>query len=496
MRRKRHKRHGPPFLFILLLVLVMAGVVGVAGIVIKTASAGAVTPVEGLHVSGNQLVNANGNVFRPVGVDRSGAEYECDTPKNVKVFDGPTDSTAINSMLSWDITSVRLPLNEDCWLGINGYPAASYSAAWYRRSVSDFVNALTARNLAVILDLHWNSAATQQAKGEQPMPDRDHAPAFWTSVANTFKGTSSVIFDLYNEPYTTSWACWKNGSTAAYARPCTDVGFAVAGMQTLVNSVRATGATNPILLGGLAYANDLSQWLQYEPTDAAHNLLASAHIYNFDACNTPGCWASGIGAVAAKVPVIADEIGENDCAGGFITTAMKWLDQQNIGYLAWAWDTYDCRQFPALINNYSGAATAYGDGFRRHLKSLALRPDPITQLPVTTPSVMITFKCLHHQSTFTGGITIANASTTSYSGWKVQFTFTGAAKITKIPNGNYTQNGTMITITNTAADADLAGGQSLELTFQGTSAGGGSSVAAAFLFNGASLPQGNRAYPC
>ena len=48
------------------------------------------------------------------------------------------------------------------------------------------------------------------------MPDADHAPDFWTSVANTFKNNSAVIFDLYNEPYldnnqdtTAGWECWK-----------------------------------------------------------------------------------------------------------------------------------------------------------------------------------------------------------------------------------------------------------------------------------------------
>jgi endoglucanase len=37
-------------------------------------------------------------------------------------------------------------------------------------------------------------------------------------------------------------------------------------MQTLVNAVRSTSANNVIMLGGLEYANDLTQWLQYEPT--------------------------------------------------------------------------------------------------------------------------------------------------------------------------------------------------------------------------------------
>jgi endoglucanase len=93
-------------------------------------------------------------------------------------------------------------------------------------------------------------------------------------------------------------------------------------MQTLINTVRATGATNILMLGGLAWANDMTGWLANEPTDPNNNLVASTHVYNFNACVSTSCWDSQIAPVAAKVPVIAGEIGENDCASGFINTLM------------------------------------------------------------------------------------------------------------------------------------------------------------------------------
>ena len=37
-------------------------------------------------------------------------------------------------------------------------------------------------------------------------------------------------------------------------------------MQQLVDAVRSTGATQPLLLGGEDYASDLSQWLAHDPT--------------------------------------------------------------------------------------------------------------------------------------------------------------------------------------------------------------------------------------
>ena len=85
-------------------------------------------------------------------------------------------------------------------------------------------------------------------------------------MANAFKGNDAVIFDLFNEPYperatgnaTTGWTCWRDGGT------CPGIGYQVAGFQSLVNSVRATGATNIIMIGGLAYSNDLTQWLHVQ----------------------------------------------------------------------------------------------------------------------------------------------------------------------------------------------------------------------------------------
>src|SRR5215472_14799538 len=67
-----------------------------------------------VHVQDNHLVDANGNVLRLRGVNRSGSEYMC--VGGSAVFDGPVDAAAIKA---WHVNAVRLPLNEDCWLGIS-----------------------------------------------------------------------------------------------------------------------------------------------------------------------------------------------------------------------------------------------------------------------------------------------------------------------------------------------------------------------------------------
>jgi len=63
------------------------------------------------------------------------------------------------------------------------------------------VNNLQAAGFYVILDLHWSAPGSQIALSQNPAPDEDHSPAFWSSVASTFGSDGGVLFDLYNEPY-------------------------------------------------------------------------------------------------------------------------------------------------------------------------------------------------------------------------------------------------------------------------------------------------------
>jgi endoglucanase len=339
------------------------------------------SPAPQLHVSGNELVDAGGNQVILHGVDRSGTEYEC--VQGNGIFDGPDDQASITAMKSWGpVNAVRVPLNEACWNG-ESYVNSAYAGANYIDAIKAYVSLLNSNGIVAILDLHWtdglytgNSSGCSSAEAvcQKPMPDAAEAIPFWTSVANTFKGNDAVIFDLFNEPYasradndntTEGWECWETGS------PCTGISYPVAGMQQMINAVRSTGANNVIMLGGEEYANDLTDWLEYKPADPDNNLVASWHSYNFNACNTQSCWTSEVAPVIASVPVIAGEIGENDCAGTYIDPLTSWLESENTSFLAWAWNAdFNCSSGPGLITDYTGTPTAYGAAYKAILEAL------------------------------------------------------------------------------------------------------------------------------
>ncbi|MFF7177106.1 cellulase family glycosylhydrolase [Streptomyces sp. NPDC008121] len=338
-------------------------------------------PVPGapeLSVAGNRLVDQNGAPRRLLGVNRSGGEFMC--VQGHGIFDGPVDDASVRAIAEWEADTVRIPLNEECWLGLDNIDPA-YRGAAYIDAVKGLVGRVLAHGMTPIVELHWthglytgNSAGCSDvhASCQKPMPGARYTPAFWTSVAETFKNDRRVVFDLFNEPYPDratptagqAWTCWRDGGT------CPGIGYEVAGMQDLLDAVRATGARNLVLVPGIAYSNDLSQWLAHAPTDPAGNLAAAWHVYNFNACVTEACWDGALAPVAARVPLVAGEIGENTCGHGFIDRVMKWFDDRSLSYLGWTWNTWNCSSGPALITSYDGTPTSFGIGLRDRLRAL------------------------------------------------------------------------------------------------------------------------------
>ena len=212
-----------------------------------------------IGVRGNHLVDRSGRTVRLLGVNRSGTEYQCE--RGAGIFEGPDDDASIAAMLSWRINVVRVPLNESCWLGINWIAERARGAA-YRAAIHAYVERLERAGLYVILDLHWASPGTYPSAGIIPMPDADHSLDFWRSVATEYREDRSVIFDLYNEPARRALGCWEEGCEIEDQW----VGlYQAVGMRQLVETVRSTGAQQPLMLGGVDWARDLGGWLSHRP---------------------------------------------------------------------------------------------------------------------------------------------------------------------------------------------------------------------------------------
>lgn len=347
-----------------------------------------------IRVSGNQLVNAQGQPVRLIGVNLPAGTYCVLPSKNAGVFRNTVDATTVAGIANWHVNAVRITLNENCWLGINGVNP-SYSGTTYQNAIITIVNLLHRSGMYVIVDLHINAPGNLKSTAQQAMADADHAPTYWQSLATTFKNDPAVIFQPYNEPditinnaqTTNPWQCWRDGCTITQVKTCYScrpkpLQWQSVGMQSLVNTIRATGATNPILLGGLNHSSDLSQFLEYLPSDSRNQLIASFHNYyvvspkgvTFVECG-PHCWDRFIAPIAQKLPVITDELGQNDCKSTYINQYMTWADSHNVSYLVWSWSDAPCNAY-GLLSDWNGTPNAYGQVFYNHFHAIGKPSSP------------------------------------------------------------------------------------------------------------------------
>lgn len=170
---------------------------------------------------------------------------------------------------------------------------------------------------------------------------------FWMQVAGYFQDTPHVLFELFNEPQGIEADAWRE--TAA----------------GLVDVVRAQGAGQPVIVGGVEYARSLA-WVLEDPVPG-ENIVYAVHIY-------PGhsqiLWDLYFGQVAASYPVLITEWGFvaddlqtqqeylEGSVEGYGAPFLDYLDERGIGWVA-AW--YDDEWEAPMFTPGWDALTRYGE---------------------------------------------------------------------------------------------------------------------------------------
>jgi Cellulase (glycosyl hydrolase family 5) len=368
-----------------------------------------------ITVCGNTFENQAGQTVVLRGVNTEGTQYDC-ANAGAGFFDdstivGANFTTEIAAMKAWGINVVRVNLNEECWLGINGVPATTstlgldgYNA--YANAMGSYVSALNAAGIYAEVDLHLNAPGSELIADagnddfQNPLPE-SNSDLFWKSVGTYFASNHAVIFGVFNEPFppnaavnedtAAGWSCDLSGCTVPDYTDSSNYSqipsgtYAGEGMQQMIDDIRTVNTTAPLLVGGPDFAGDLDQWLAtFYPggvsIDPDNKLAASVHIY-FPAGNSPcslssniasACPGTAVGAlsnnglpqVAAVAPVEIDELGDFGCSPSSLAPFLASVDAANnagsdIGYVGWAWTTSSCD--PNLITSYTtGKPSAMG----------------------------------------------------------------------------------------------------------------------------------------
>lgn len=285
---------------------------------------------------GNKLVNNCGEEILLKGVVRPSLEWNAQG-SNLS----PED---IANMAKWGSNAVRLDLDQQKWF-------ASQSAdvmGSYKQIIDAIIYYATQNQMAVILDLHWT-----EIQGQSPMANKDSL-TFWKEVAQTYKDFGTVIFELFNEPNAIAKEVWLNGDNNHYV-----------GYQELYDTVRATGATNPVIIAGTDWGYDLS-FVNKDFGVKGENIIYCSHPY--DDKGKPGYQGPGgdfdncLKGVINDHPIIFTEFGDNqptDYQNGNYKSAyqntLDYVNKHNIHYTAFAWFV-DAPEpyFPTLISDWDG----------------------------------------------------------------------------------------------------------------------------------------------
>jgi hypothetical protein len=279
-------------------------------------------------VQGNEILGANRKPFVPYGITVAGlSQFYWQT--NISSDEAQIAATA----RFWHGNTVRLQIAPPNLL--SGHP---YNRS-YLAAIEDEVATAQQNGLVVILSAQYENTTHLQ------MPNAATAQ-FWRLIASRYRGDLGVWFDLFNEPQLDPdqgnpaskrateqlyWDIWQHG------------GFGYVGMQSLVNSIRGTGARNVILAEGLAVAKTLAGLPGHMLTGG--NVAYAVHPY-FSAAYwaTPQGWEANWGFLTGDVPVVADEWGEFQKAGfecvpqapTLVPAFLSYLVEHHVGLIAWA----------------------------------------------------------------------------------------------------------------------------------------------------------------
>jgi hypothetical protein len=375
--------------------------------VVSTLTISGTRPAPTVRVDGNTWVDANGDPTQLRGVVASSLEdYAVQGYHPWLSEDNPPYGyePEYARLRFWGVNFVRFPINEASWLGYwchsgDGTPINPDPFSDYRATLRTSVHSALDAGLGALIDMHWTAPSNALPYLQQAMANQENTLRAWSSVATEFGSLPGVFFEPYNEPFKDTdafpytvdwWNAWKRGgmSVGRYQVVVSrDTGqiqdqwtpWTTAGMQQMIDAIRATGSESVCILGGWDYSGDASGMLHNMPVDALNQIAVNVHFYSpIDGAGLPSLPSNYPVLEAlhtAGYAIMCSESGDVNAPG---TIGSAWgerfyadFDTKGWSYGAWAYEPrIRWNQWSnLLINTFDGVpAPGWGSWYLRMLQ--------------------------------------------------------------------------------------------------------------------------------
>lgn len=294
-----------------------------------------------LKVSGNRLVDTNGNTVQLRGVSTHGLAWYPEYV-NKAAFKRLRDNFGANT--------IRLALYTEEY---GGYCAGGDRKA-LKRTVFKGVRYATELGMYVIIDWHI-------LNDNNPNTHLSDAKKFFRTVAKKYKKYNNVLFEICNEPHGVSW----HNDIKPYAKKITKI-------------IRKYDKRAVIIVGTNMWSQDVTDVIGDRLSDK--NTVYALHFYA--ATHGDDLRNKMQTALDAGIPVFVSECSVCDASGnGSIdySSAKKWLklmNNYNVSFIAW--NLSNKGETSALIRSDCQKTSGWrvsdlsstGKWFRKHIRAL------------------------------------------------------------------------------------------------------------------------------
>ncbi|MEO5730030.1 MAG: glycoside hydrolase family 5 protein [Byssovorax sp.] len=268
-----------------------------------------------LKIVGNQLQDKNGAQIQLKGMSLFWSQWSGSF----------WNSSVVNTLANdWHATVVRAAMGVESG-GYLDNPTAE------KNRVKAIVSAAVDRGIYVIIDWHDHDAQLHTAQ----------AKSFFTEMAQLYKNTPNVIFEVFNEPDYESW-----GQVKSYA-------------QEVIGAIRGAGANNVVVVGTPTWSQDVDQAAN-DPITQYQNIAYTLHFYagtHKQSLRDKATYAMGKG-----VALFVTEWGTCDASGNSgldLNESQTWVNFMNQHKLSSAnWSLFDKNETASAL--VPGASTAGG----------------------------------------------------------------------------------------------------------------------------------------